>query len=33
MPIILPHAVREHAGSGRDDHHVEKPMTGKPARH
>jgi hypothetical protein len=33
MPIILPHAVGGHAGTGRDDHHVEKLVTRVPARH
>jgi hypothetical protein len=32
MPIILPYAVAGHAGTGRDDHHVEKLMTGIPGR-
>ncbi|GHJ51255.1 hypothetical protein Nm8I071_05620 [Nonomuraea sp. TT08I-71] len=33
MRIILPYRADGHAGTGRDDHHVEKLMTGVPGRH
>jgi hypothetical protein len=32
MRIILPYVVGGRARTGRDDHHVEKLMTGVPAR-
>jgi hypothetical protein len=33
MPIILPYVANGHAATGRDDHHVEKLVTGVPGRH